>query len=276
VSVKFLRGAHRKMAENYSIYEGRELITYKDGEKNTARHPIVKEAPLTIILNGEELATLVCSPHSFELLAIGFLVSEGILQNHDDLKDIACRPEQGVVWVDTTDGATRIDGFLRRNFASCCGKGRPSLPFLNDYKQIQPTAHMTRFTVKELLGWATLLDEEAKTFKLTGGVHEAALAYREGFVVGYEDIGRHNALDRILGYTFLNNIDTSDKAIILSSRISSEMLAKVARIGAPVVVSRAALTCLSIDLAEQLGITLVGFARDNGLNVYTHPGRIME
>jgi FdhD protein len=204
------------------------------------------------------------------------LVSEGILQNHGDLKDIACRPEQGVVWVDTTDGATRIDGFLRRNFASCCGKGRPSLPFLNDYKQIQPIAHMTRFTVKDLLGWATLLDEEAKTFKLTGGVHEAALAYREGFVVGYEDIGRHNALDRILGYTFLNHIDTSDKAIILSSRISSEMLAKVARIGAPVVVSRAALTCLSIDLAEQLGITLVGFARDNGLNVYTHPGRIME
>ena len=142
--------------------------------------------------------------------------------------------------------------------------------------QIQPITHMTRFAVKDLLGWAKLLDEEAKTFRLTGGVHEAALAHGAGFVVSYEDIGRHNALDRILGYAFLNDIDASDKAVILSSRISSEMLTKVARIGAPVVVSRAALTCLSIDLAEQLGITLVGFARGSSLSVYTHPDRIVE
>ena len=135
---------------------------------------------------------------------------------------------------------------------------------------------MTRFAAKDLLGWATLLDEEAKTFRLTGGVHEAALAHGEGFVVYYEDIGRHNTLDRVLGYTFLNDVDTSDKAGILSSRISSEILTKVARIGAPVVVSRAAVTCIAIDLADQLGITLVGFARGNSLNVYTHPGRIME
>ncbi len=258
------------------IYEDRELLAYKNGGKNNARHPIVKEMPLTIMLNGEELATLVCSPHSFELLAIGFLVSEGVLQNRAELKDLACRPEQGVVWVDTINGATRADGFLRRNFASCCGKGRPSLHFLNDYKQLQPVAHTASFTVKELLGFAALLDEESKTFKLTGGVHEAALAHGESFVVYYEDIGRHNALDRILGYTFLNDIDTSDKAVILSGRIASEMLTKVARLGAPVAVSRSAPTCLSIDLAEQLGITLVGFARGNGLNVYTHPGRIIE
>jgi FdhD protein len=258
------------------IYEERELLIYRDGSRATARHPIVAESPLTIMLNGEELATMLCSPHSLELLAVGFLVGEGILQSRHDLKDIACRSEQGVVWVETTDGATRLDGFLRRNFASCCGKGRPALHFLNDYEQIQPITHMTRFAVKDLVSWATLLDKEAKIFRLTGGVHEAALAYGEGFVASYEDIGRHNALDRILGYAFLNDIDTSDKAVILSSRISSEMLTKVARMGAPIVVSRAALTCLSIDLAEQLGITLVGFARGNNLNVYTHPGRVVE
>lgn len=101
------------------------------------------------------------------------------------------------------------------------------------------------------------------------------MAHGESFVVYYEDISRHNALDRILGYTFLNDIDTSDKAVVQSARISSELLTKVAQIGTPVVVSRSAPTCLSIDLAEQLGITLIGFARGNGLNVYTHPGRIM-
>ena len=264
------------MTETTDIYEYRELRIYKDGEKNKARHPIVKEIPLTIMLNGEELATLVCSPHSLELLAIGFLVSEGILQSHDQLKNVACRPEQGVVWVDTIAGVMQADGFLRRNFASCCGKGRPALHFLNDYEQIKPIVHKARFAVKDLLGFAALLEKEAKTYKLTGGVHEAALAHGDGFVVSYEDIGRHNALDRILGYTFLNDIDTSDKAIILSGRIASEMLTKAARIGVPVVVSRSAPTCLSIDLAEQLGITIVGFARGSSLNVYARPDRIME
>ncbi len=264
------------MGEINNIYEERELLTYKDGIKSNVRVHIVKEVPLTIMLNGEELATLVCSPHSFELLAIGFLVSEGILKNHDDLKSISCRPEQGVVWVDTAGSTTRTDGFLRRNFASCCGKGRPSMHFLNDYEQIKPVAGKSDFTVKELLNYAALLNKNAETFRLTGGVHEAALACGESFIISYEDIGRHNALDRILGYTFLNNIDTSDKAVILSGRVSSEMLTKAARIGVPVMVSRSAPTCLSIDLAEQLGIMIVGFARGNNLNVYTRYGRILD
>lgn len=264
------------MAEPYNIYEDRDLFAYKDGQRTSTRHPIVKEIPLTIVLNGKELATLVCSPYSLDLLAVGFLVSEGILQHRDNLKEIACKPEQGLIWVDTVDGVAQVDGFLKRNLASCCGKGRPSLHFLNDYQQIQPITHSSGFTVEDLLGFVALLDEKAETYKLTGGVHEAALAHKEGFVTSYEDIGRHNALDRILGFTFLNSIDTSDKAIILSGRIASEMLTKAARIGVPVVVSRAAPTCLSIDLAEQLGITIVGFARGNSLNVYTHPGRIRE
>ena len=124
------------MAEPYDIYEDRDVTQYTEEGKHTVRQHIVTESPLTIILNGVELATMLCSPHSLELLAIGFLVGEGILQDRHDLKDIACRPARGVVWVETTDGATRLDGFLRRNFASCCGKGRPALHFLNDYKQV--------------------------------------------------------------------------------------------------------------------------------------------
>ena len=263
------------MAEITNLSEYREFLTYKDGKKSKVRHHVAKEVPLTIMLNGEELATLVCSPHSFELLAIGFLVSEGILQNHDQLKNITCRAEEGIVWVDAVDSTARADNLLRRTSASCGGKMRPASHFLNDYKQIQPVVCRSSFTVKELLGYIALLDEKAGTFRLTGGVHEAALAHGESFVVRYEDIGRHNALDRVLGYTFLNKIDASDKAVILSGRIASEMLTKSARIGVPIVVSKSAPTCLSIELAEQLGMTLVGFARGNSLNVYTHPDRVI-
>lgn len=266
----------RQRVETHPIHEDRELLIYRDGSNCTAQHPIVKESQLKIILDGEEWATLLCSPHSLELLAIGTLVNEGVLRSRHDLRDISCRPEQGIVWVDTTDGATRPSGMPRQDPASRRGIGRNSLHLPADYERLEPTTHTPRFTATELLRWADLLEEEAKTFKLTGGVHEAALAYGGGFVAYYEDISRRNALDRICGYAFLNEVDTSDKAVILSCRISGEMLTRVAQVGAPIVVSRAAPTCLSIDLAEKLGITLVAFARGNSLNVYAHPWRITK
>ncbi len=265
------------MAEPHEIYEERELTEYMDGEKHTVRRPIAKEVPLAIMLNGVKLATLLCSPYALELLALGFLVSEGILQHRDDLKSIAYRPEQGAVWVETTtSGAERNEDFLKRNPARYSRKEELSLRSLSDDEQVQPVAHGARFTLRELRGFVAQFNEEAHSFRLTGGVHEAALAHREGFVVSYEDVGRHNALDRLLGYTFLNDVETSEKAVIVSGRIGSERLGLVARIGVPLVVSLAAPTCLSIAMAEQLGITLVGFARGNTLNVYTHPDRIVE
>ena len=255
------------------ITEKRPATDIKDGVALATHHTVVRELPLTIIVNDEELATLVCSPHELETLAVGFLVSEGLLQNPDDLLEISCREEQGVIWIRTAC-PFQSGGFLKRNFTSCCGKGRPSLHFINDYNQIQPVASDVTFTAKQVVRYSALLDENSDVFKLTGGVHEAALAHGDSLVIRYEDIGRHNALDRVLGYTFLNRIDTSDKAVVLSGRVASEMLTKAARIGVPLVVSRSAPTSLSIDLADQLGITIAGFTRGNSFNVYTHPERI--
>ena len=241
------------MTESPNIYEEREALTYKAGDKIATRYFVAKEMPLTIVLNGEKLATLVCSPHSLELLTIGYLMSEGILQHHDQLKNIFFQPEQNTVQVDCT------------------------VPMkVKLYEQIQSVVHQSTFTVKELLRYSALLDEMSETFRLTGGVHEAALAHKGSLIATYEDIGRHNALDRILGYTLLNQINASDKAVVLSGRIASEMLIKAARIGVPIIVSRSAPTCSSIDLAEQWGITLVGFARGDILSVYTHPDRVTE
>ena len=262
------------MVEAGDVYEERELAQYTEEGKRIVRQPIVKEAPLTIMLNGKKLATLLCSPHSFELLAVGFLVNQGVLFQRDELKSMAYAPEQGAVWVETTGSAAPSGGVSKGNSDRLGGGAGLSLYSLSVAEHIRPELHEPRFTPKELLGLVTRLEAEAHTFRLTGGVHEAALADRAGFVVSYEDIGRHNALDRVLGYAFLNDIGVSDKAVILSGRIASEMLAKAARLGVPVVVSRSAPTCLSIDMADQLGITLVGFARGNSLNVYTHPGRI--
>lgn len=260
---------------NGGIIEDRRVMTYRQGAVHYQQDPVVREAPVTIILNEQEIGTLICSPYAEEELVLGFLLSEGLLSDRRDIKEIYCRQEQGVVWVETTQDIPEVNTMLRRNFASCCGKGRPSLYFLNDYRQIKPVSSSAQFTVTELFNIMNHIDQKSDNFRLTGGLHGAVLAKRDKVVIHYEDIGRHNALDRILGYAFLHDLDTGTMAVGLTGRIASEMLTKSARIGVPLVVSRSAPTGLAIDLAEQLGLTLVGFARGNSLNVYCHEERVI-
>ena len=105
-------------------------------------------------------------------------------------------------------------------------------------------------------------------------MHSAALADEKGLLVMYEDIGRHNALDKVMDYVFLNRITTNDKCLLLSGRVSSEILIKAARTGLPLVVSRSAPAFLAVDLSDQYNVTLAGFARGERLSVYSHEKRI--
>lgn len=120
------------------------------------------------------------------------------------------------------------------------------------------------------------MQQSASMFQHTGGVHNAALCDVNGIILSRMDIGRHNALDKIYGYCLKNNISIGDKIIVFSGRISSEILLKVAKIGCEVILSKSAPTELALELAEQLGITTIGFIRNKSLNVYTHPKRIVN
>ena len=256
------------------LFDTRPVSKYKNGIRTETDDSVVNEIPLTIMLNGEEFATLVCSPFAEKELVIGFLAGEGIIKAPEEIKDYFYRDQQGVVWVETVNPTPQTETFLCRNFASCCGKGRPLLYFLNDQNLVTPVKGDAEFTSENLISLMRLFEKDSETFKMTGGVHSAALADTNGIIVKYEDIGRHNALDRILGFTFLNGVDTSGKAVLLSGRIASEMLIKAARIGTPVVISRSAPTGLAIDYAMQYGITIAGFARGNSFNLYCNEERI--
>jgi len=256
-----------------AIFEHRTIKRIRGLTSSVEADPVIKEVPLTIMLNDEEFATLVCSPGFERELVVGFLAGEGLLKEPSDIRDYFFRETQGVVWIETHT-KTPTEGFLSRNFASCCGKGRPSLYYVNDASQVEPVEGNPVYTADSVLELVRLLEESSHSFRLTGGVHSAALSAGETVLAVYEDIGRHNALDRIMGYVFLNSVDTSNMAIVLSGRISSEILIKAARMRVPVVISKNAPTALAIDLADELGITVVGFARGNGINVYSHEGRI--
>jgi FdhD protein len=129
--------------------------------------------------------------------------------------------------------------------------------------------------VNELLNIISLLEERSQTFRHTGGVHSAALASRSSLLLMFEDIGRHNAVDKVLGRAFLDELVREDKCLALSGRIASEILIKAVRSHIPVLLSRSAPTDLTLSLAEEFNITIVGFARGQNLNIYTHPERIL-
>lgn len=258
-----------------SLYQERGIVTYNQGKVEPDHAFIVDEIPLTVYVNDNELATLVCSSGAFKELAIGFLINEGIVKNYSDIKDITFNEDDGLMWVETTKPVKQTETFLKRQIASCCGKGRACLYFVNDVTQMEPVKSTKQFAASHLLYLISGLEYGSDTYSKTHGVHSAAMGDDTKLLCMFDDIGRHNAADKVLGYALLNHLATGDKCLLLSGRVSSEILIKAGHSGIPLVVSRAAPTSLAVDLADEFGIALVGFARGERMNVYSHPEKVI-
>ncbi len=235
---------------------------------------VAKESPLTIILNNQELVTLLCSPENLKYLAVGFLFSEGLLKSKDEIKKIIVDDRRGVVRVDT-EGDTELasDALFKRFITSGCGRGASFYSAIDAQDQVKVESRLEISTL-EVLALVHEFQHRSQVYRSTGGVHSAALCDIRDILVFNEDIGRHNAVDKIFGACILNDIATDDHILITSGRISSEILLKIARRNVPVIVSKSAPTNLGVRLANDLGVTLVGFVRGKRMNVYTHAWRI--
>jgi len=251
------------------------ITRYRNGRFRNDDDLIVREIPVTLFLNDREFVTLVCSPGELKELAVGFLCSEGILQQREDLINITINENDGLIWVEAAGESPGGEMFLKRFITTCCGRGRASFYFINDARGVSSVTSGLHVTPLEIFSLCDQLEKRSVLFQETGGAHSAALCNGEGVVVFYEDIGRHNAVDKIFGWCFLENIPLQDKILVFSGRISSEILIKVAKMGIPVIVSRSAPTELAINLAKELGITVVGFAREGRLNVYANSERVV-
>ncbi len=235
---------------------------------------VVREVPLTIYLNGQEFVTLLCTPELLDMLAVGFLRSEGLIGTYRDIISLRVDRERGFVFVETEGGRLAEKLYGKRTITSGCGKGTVFFSVL-DSLQSNPVESSLKVSRDEILGLMRDLQEKARLFKLTGGLHSAALGKRDSVLYFCEDIGRHNAVDKIAGLCLRDGVELVDKILVTSGRISSEILVKSAKLGIPVLVSRSAPTSLSIDLAEKLGLTLVGFARGRRFNIYSRLDRIL-
>ncbi|RNB85547.1 formate dehydrogenase accessory sulfurtransferase FdhD [Brevibacillus panacihumi] len=236
---------------------------------------IVTEYPLTIFLNDEEFATIVCTPADLEEMVIGFLAAEGAIKQYDEIKQLTIDEAQGFAYVDLHQKTQLSQSFFsKRRITSCCGKSRQSFYFFSDARTAKPVEGATTITPAQGIRLMQELQSTSEIHRQTGGVHNAALCTPDGPVLQYSDIGRHNALDKIYGECLRKGISTQDKILVFSGRISSEVLLKAAKIGAGIILSKSAPTELALQLAEELNITAVGFVRNGKMNVYTHAQRI--
>jgi FdhD protein len=254
------------------LYRPRRLHVYDNGSLQEKSDPVVIETHLHLSVNDEPWAELVCSPQAYGELAVGYLLSENVLQDYCDLRAMEVDEQQASVRLYTDKPLPgRHQNFRQVN--SCMGKGQQGLQ--TDTAGIIPVQPQNVFSRPEqIFAMVAEMESRGSTFRLTGGTHSAALGDQGKLLASFEDIGRHNAVDKVFGHAFLKQIPLHDKCIVLSGRIASEILLKAARRHVAMVISRSAATGLAVDLAEELGITLVGFTRGDKFNIYCHPQRV--
>lgn len=254
----------------------REILRIENNKVKEVEDIVVTEYAVTVKINQQEFVTMVCTPEYVEDMVMGYLASERIIRSFEDIEDIWYQEKEGFVHINTKQVNPLYQQMQNKRFiTSCCGMSRQGFVFANDalVSKKMEDIHV-RITTDDCFRLMREMQDSAVTFQETGGVHNAALCDVNGIVLSRMDIGRHNALDKIYGYCLRNNISMQDKIIVFSGRISSEILMKVSKIGCEIVLSKSAPTELALQLAEQLGITTVGFIRQNALNIYTHKERI--
>lgn len=241
---------------------------YRSGSWEKIDSGIIVESPVSLTVNGEIWLTFMCTPTDLEALAVGFLFNEGVIESRLEVADVhVCEHGENVdVWL---SHAVEKPKEWRRT-SGCTGGVTAA-----EFESPLPIA-LNGFSIspQEINQLINQLFESQDLYRQVGGVHTSALSDGQAVRVIAEDIGRHNSVDKLAGICLLNQIEMPRKILLTTGRVSSEMLQKTARLGAAIVISRTSPSSLSIELAEKLGVTLIGYARRDRFSVYAHPERV--
>ena len=250
-----------------------EVVRYTGDIAQDDTACVAAEVPLTIVARGIEVATLSCTPEHIRELVHGFLFTQGLIDSAGDVHEVLLDP---VRWRVDADIARTIDTELlgKRLYTSGCGKGvmYTTVYELAARQPLESDFRIAASAVQDVMRW---LQSSSKLHRLTGGVHSAALVAQGGPAgTPIDDVGRHNAVDKVIGKALIEGLDFGKSILASSGRISSEILFKARRCGIPLAASFGAPTHQAILLARDMGVTLAGFARGRKLTVFSHPERI--
>jgi len=267
-----------------------------DGERAaTVTRPVIAETPWALYVEQREWVTFMCSPIGLHQLALGFLLSEGAISGLEDVWQLKVHLDENRVYMYFPDAGLNgelalptcaeavgsIDVRLRhpaparperRSLSADCGGGVTFEDLVGNRPPLQSDQQISATQVSNLM---RQLNESATLYRTSRGVHTSALSDGERLLVQVEDIGRYNTLDKIRGACLLDRIATRDRMVISTGRISAEMLVKARKMEVPIVLSRTSPTAMSIRLAQQWNMTLIGYVRGRQFRVYTGAERVV-
>ena len=236
---------------------------------------VIEEVPVALVFNGISHAVLLATPTDLDDLALGFSLSEGILDSRGELYDLECFGAAQGIELRLEIASSRFADLKtrRRNLAGRTGCGLCGVESLDALaRPLAPVAAFTPIPIASVTLGLAELPAWQRLREITGAVHAAAWIGRDGHIRALrEDVGRHNALDKLLGHLAREGVDRRDGFVLVSSRASYEMVQKVAMLGIGCLVAVSAPTALAVKLATEAGVTLAGFARGEKLVVYSHP-----
>jgi formate dehydrogenase accessory protein FdhD len=238
---------------------------------------VAEETPLYIFVNTTFWAAILCSPTNLKELAVGHLLSEGILESIDEIREVVLKEPESTCTIKLDPGVNvdervKLSRLHTRVILSACGSGSP-LQYTGKTPKVESNL---RVKAQVVFDSVNQLNFKAEGFRKTGGLHAAAIYTREGSLVALaEDVGRHNAVDKVIGMAALSRVDLGACFLALSGRMSGDVAFKAAKVGLPIVASLAAALSSGIAVAESTNLTLAGFVRGKRMNIYTSPERIL-
>ncbi|KUG20411.1 MAG: formate dehydrogenase accessory sulfurtransferase FdhD [Methanomicrobiaceae archaeon] len=247
------------------MYRAYPCVRGEAGRFASDTHAVVEEAAFTLNVNGRNVMAAMVSPVDLEDFIVGYLFTEEIIKGPGEIESI--KIEKSVASVLTTN-PFRVTGRKRVILSGCGGSAAGIDP--KKLKPIESDLILPYDAITDCIREVMASD----LHRLIGGIHSVGLAGPEGMIRRAEDIGRHNAFDRVIGYALRNGIDRSRTFAVSSGRISSETVRKCLVANIPVIASRGASTSLALDIAEWAGLCVIGFVRGEKMNIYTRPWRV--
>ena len=234
---------------------------------------IITERSLTIFLDDREVVSAMTIGDHPDLLALGYLRNQALIHSLDDVSGIDVDEEDGLVIVRTYDQRDVSDRMRKRVRTSGCAQGTVFADVMADFERVQlPEGRSVRHS--ELIALSRTVNTIPSLYLETGAIHGAVLCCGERVLAYFEDVGRHNAVDKIAGWMLLNSVDASDKLFYTTGRLTSEMVIKTVMMGIPILASRSGFTAWGVDLARKANLTLIGRMKGKRLLLLSGPERV--
>jgi len=259
---------------NHTVSKKVRALTFKEGGFTASRTSVVRETPVSIILNDEEIVTLLCIDDAPDYLAVGFCLSEGLIRDAGRIQSVDIDRKDGTVHLRTSEDPVDLIA-ARGKPVITTGCGRGTTFHFSVEGDIKEASDDLRIGPDDIFHLMHELTASSTLYKETRGTHNCALAEGRELLVFRADVGRHNAVDKIYGQCAMEGIPMNNKILITTGRITSEIVLKIGRMGLPVLISRHAATDLAVQLGVKYKRTLIGHVRGGKFTAYSGFRRII-